>query len=51
MIDDSVNNIEIKKKSISKVLGKEAEKLAKKNGNKLKNVEDLVDLLTTLSGS
>ncbi len=51
LIDDSSYNIEVKKKSIIKLLGKEAEKSAKNNRNKLKQIDDLVDLLSTLSGS
>ncbi len=51
LTNDLSYDIELKKKSISKVLGKDAEKAAKKNGNKLKNMEDLIELLTLLSKS
>ncbi len=47
-IDGVPKSIDIKKKSIIKALGKEAEQLAKKSKNKLKNVTDLVELLDGL---
>ncbi len=40
--------IDISKKGIAKVLGKEAEKMAKKQKNKLKKVGDLIQLLEEL---
>jgi hypothetical protein len=43
------HSIKMKKKSIVSVLGKEADKTAKKTKNKLKSVNDLVLLLTTLT--
>lgn len=46
--DGKVHQIEIKKKDIINILGKETEKTLKKTKNKLKSSDDLVDLLKSL---
>ena len=47
-INGQTHSIRMKKKSIIGVLGKEADKAAKKAKNKLKTINDLVSLLETM---
>ena len=47
-IKDEPHTVELKKKGILKVLGEEAEKLAKRTKNKLKDEWDVVSLLAAL---
>ena len=47
-LGDDPHTVELKKKSILKLLGKEAEKIAKQTKNKLKNEWDVVALLAAI---